>query len=91
MHTIKANGGRLTILHQRSFEEIHDRPHITRWVGHDHGQPMAKWAVYYLLGRQSRIRCNLHDTLRGAIQQATRVAHMNMGATRCLQRERRAA
>lgn len=86
MHTIKANGGRLVILHQRSFEEIHDRPHITRWVGHDHGEAIAMWAVYYLLGKQSRIRCNLHSTLREAIKQATRVAHMNMGATRYLTR-----
>lgn len=82
MHTIKANGGRLTILHQRSHEEIHARPHITRWVGHDHGQPLAMWAVYYLLGKQCRIRCNLHDTLREAVKQANYVAHVNLTARR---------
>lgn len=86
MHTIKANGGRLTILHQRSFDEIHARPHITRWVGHDHGKPAAFWAVYYLLGKQSRIRCNLHDTLPQAIQQARHVDRMNATAKRFVTR-----
>lgn len=82
MHTIKANGGRLVILHQRSFEEIHARPHITRWKGNDHGEPIAMWAVYYLLGKQSRIRCNLHSTLREAIKQARYVANVNKTARR---------
>jgi hypothetical protein len=86
MHTIKANGGRLTILHQRSFEEIHAKPHVTRWVGHDHGGSIARWAVYYLIGRQSRIRCNLHNTLPEAIHQARRIDHINATVKRCLTR-----
>jgi hypothetical protein len=86
MHTIKANGGRLTILHQRSFEEIHARPHITRWVGFYHGEATALWAVYYLLGKQSRIRCNLHETLPEAIKQVRYVDRMNVSAKRFITR-----
>ena len=87
MHTIKANGRLLLILHQRSFEEIHDKPHITRWKGRgDNGQSIRMWAVYYLLGQQSRIRCTLYTELKDAIKQATHVARMNEKATRFLTR-----
>lgn len=84
MHTIKANGGRLVILHQRSHEEIHARPHITRrkgWGGPDQGA-YALWAVYYLMGKQARIRCTLYDTLQDAIRQANYVARVNTTARR---------
>jgi hypothetical protein len=88
MHSIKANGGHVTILHQRSFQEIHDRPHITRWKGWDSEtqQTIGRWAVYYLMGKQSRIRCNLYNTLGEAIGQARRVAMFNQHATRYLAR-----
>lgn len=90
MHTIKANGGRLTIHHQRSHEEIQARPHITRWKGRDNDdKPIAMWAVYYLMGKQSRIRCNLHATLRGAIRQVNDIDRTNVTAIR--NRIRRAA
>lgn len=84
MHTIKANGGRLTIMHQRSFEEILDRPHITRWkcAPKYPGQDTGMWAVYYLIGKQSRIRCNLHNTLAEAIAHARQIDRMNMGRPR---------
>lgn len=84
MHTIKANGGRLLIQHQRSFEEIHDKPHIARWVGRDEGVVTQYWAVYYLMGKQSRIRCNIHATIRGAIEQVRHISRANATAKRYL-------
>ncbi len=91
MHTISVNGSRLVVYHQRTFEQIHDKPHIARWVGiDDGGAPLDRWAVYYLLGRQSRVSCNLHETLAGAIRQVNYVAGVNARSPRFITRRNNA-
>jgi hypothetical protein len=83
MHTIKMNGGLFVVHHQRLWAEIHQRPHICGWKGRgDDGEPISMWAVYYLLGKQSRIRCNLHTHLRDAIKQARYVYESNQRTRR---------
>jgi len=63
MHRIKANGRYLLITYQRSGGDIKNKPHICKYSE-------DKWAIYYLLGKQSRIRCNIFNTLEEAIKQA---------------------
>jgi hypothetical protein len=76
MHTVKINGGQLKIWHQRSYVELHKKPHICVY---DH---QGNWAVYYLRGKQSRIRCNIYTSLKDAIKQATQIYNYNQTARR---------
>jgi hypothetical protein len=84
MHTIKANGSFQLIYYQRSYNEIHRKPHICSWKGTEDGVPIRRWAVYYLMGKQSRIRCVLYAELKDAIEQARRVHEFNRNTRRFL-------
>lgn len=52
---VKIAGGHTWTPHVRTFDEIRAKPHIARSNG--------MWALYYLRGKQSRIRCVLFDRL----------------------------
>lgn len=62
--------------HARSWQQIKDRPHIVRRLV----EGEYFFAIYYLRGRQSRIRCNYHRTLREAARQAREVSAYNARA-----------
>lgn len=52
---IRMAGGSVWTPHVRSREELRVKPHVARLNG--------MWALYYLLGKQTRIRCVLFERL----------------------------
>jgi hypothetical protein len=59
--------------HARSWQQIKDKPHVTRRVI----EGEYWFALFYLRGRQSRIRCTVYRTLREAAKQARAISAYN--------------
>ncbi len=66
---VKLAGGSSWTPHVRTHDELRARPHIAK-----HNRS-GMWAVYSMVGKQSRMRCTLHPTLAEAYAQASRIYH----------------